>query len=759
MIRHYFKVAFRNLWKYKSQTLISVVGLAVGFTCFALATLWIRYETSFDTFHKNANRIYCVRVPDTFSLNGVSRNTRDPLAAYLKETFPEISHAVPIHPSHFSGVEIEGQTITAKFFKTDSTFFSFFDVKIVEGSRDFLIPESKNLAVTREKARQLFGNENPVGKQIKIVPGNEEWTVCAIVTGFSGRSNYKFDFLCSFLPNDWGGYGAQTLIKLYPKTDVKKLSEKLYEHVINKGNNAFGVKNMTITPLTSIHYDDSEHVMRAVKFQHIVIFAVAGSLLILCTLFNYLTLFISRFRMRQRELALRTVFGASGRSLLAMLSVEFVISLIVALLLGVFILDLILPQFRSLSDIKPELSSVYSESLVYFGLVMLISLLVFVLTLAIFRRRNLNTVIRRSNGKLFRKISIVTQLVISITFAFCTTVILKQMYYLHNTDLGFSFKNRGSVTVWDKGVSSDVLDAKVKQIPEITETVAGFEALIPPISRYSRSIEGWDDKPEDAMVMMMEYIDFSEAFAAYYELQLAEGEMLNDADDKNYVMINESAAKTFGWHKSTGKSFSGKTVKGVIKNIYSFAPTIAAKPYFYSRPSGAQEKKATVLFKYEEGTWKSCKSKIEQAIKEEYSQMIIHNAEEAYGWFLASENTLLKILTSISLVCIIICVFGFVSLVSLTCEERRKEIAIRKINGATIKDILDIFFKEYITLLVISAVIAFPAGYYIMRRWLEDYVVQTPISAWIYAVILLMLIMSIILCVGWKVYKTSRENP
>jgi ABC-type antimicrobial peptide transport system permease subunit len=100
-----------------------------------------------------------------------------------------------------------------------------------------------------------------------------------------------------------------------------------------------------------------------------------------------------------------------------------------------------------------------------------------------------------------------------------------------------------------------------------------------------------------------------------------------------------------------------------------------------------------------------------------------------------------------------------VSLVSLTCEERRKEIAIRKINGATVKDILDIFFKEYITLLVIGAVIAFPAGYYIMRRWLENYVVQTPIDAWIYAVILLALIMSIVLCVGWKVYKTSRENP
>jgi ABC-type antimicrobial peptide transport system permease subunit len=137
----------------------------------------------------------------------------------------------------------------------------------------------------------------------------------------------------------------------------------------------------------------------------------------------------------------------------------------------------------------------------------------------------------------------------------------------------------------------------------------------------------------------------------------------------------------------------------------------------------------------------------------------LSNLEENYDLLLKSENTLLKLLTILSLVCIIICVFGFVSLVSLTCEERRKEIAIRKINGATIKDILDIFFKEYVVLLIVGAVIAFPAGYLIMRRWLEDYVVQTPISAWVYAVILLALIISIILCVGWKVYKTSVENP
>jgi len=169
-----------------------------------------------------------------------------------------------------------------------------------------------------------------------------------------------------------------------------------------------------------------------------------------------------------------------------------------------------------------------------------------------------------------------------------------------------------------------------------------------------------------------------------------------------------------------------------------------------------------VLFKFKDGAWKTCRDKIAQLFKDKYPEINSYdliNDEYLYDTFLKSENALLKILTFVSLICVIICVFGFVSLVSLTCEERRKEIAIRKINGATIKDILDIFFKEYFSLLIIGAVIAFPVGYIIMRRWLEDYVVQTPISAWIYVMILLVLIFAIVLCVGWKVYKTSRENP
>jgi uncharacterized protein involved in tolerance to divalent cations len=413
--------------------------------------------------------------------------------------------------------------------------------------------------------------------------------------------------------------------------------------------------------------------------------------------------------------------------------------------------------------VQLELSSIYVESLAYIAGIIAVSLTAFILTLAIFRRRTLSTNIRRNN-KLFRRVSIVLQLIISIGFAFCTVIILKQMYHLHNTDLGFTFKNHGSVSPHgDKYGEIDVsiLEDKMKQMPEITEIITGCQPLIPLMGRGSWRVYKWDGQTEGDQLMNIEDCQVTEQFLLHYEMRLVEGELLSDNDDPKYVMINESAAKMFGWDKAVGKSFNEYIIKGVIANTYNMSPTIAAQPIFYKHIDD-NNKSSTILFKYQEDSWQSCKKKIEEIIAKEYPNVlftVFYNAEEEFDKFLKSENTLLRILTLVSLVCVIVCIFGFVSMVSLTCEERRKEIAIRKINGATIKDILDIFFKEYLTLLVIGALIAFPVGYIIMKRWLENYVMQTEISAWVYIAILLALIMAIVVCVGGKVLKTSRENP
>jgi hypothetical protein len=182
MLKHYIKIAFRNLWKYKSHTFISVFGVAIGFVCFTTATLWIHYETTFDSFLKNADRIYSVYMSDPTTESGWTRMwSPPPLAAIFRETFPEINNVVAVKNLFRKKpkVEINGLECQVDLLQIDSSFFTMFDVKIIDGNMDFLIPENRQMAVTVEKAGQLFGNENPVGKTVKL--DNKEYTICAVV--------------------------------------------------------------------------------------------------------------------------------------------------------------------------------------------------------------------------------------------------------------------------------------------------------------------------------------------------------------------------------------------------------------------------------------------------------------------------------------------------------------------------------------------------------------------------------------------------
>ena len=763
--------------KYKNQTLISFVGLAVGFTCFAMAMLWIRYEMTFDSFHKNAAQMYVVYRPDTRNVNGYSSSTLNMLAEHLKETFPEIVNAVAFTNSQEQFI-VEDMEIPVLTTRSDSSFLRMFDVKILEGSMEFLMPDvNDKIAITREKAQQLYGHENPIGKTVSNI-WNNRFTICAVVSGMSGRSNFDFDFIgCR-----WSS--QYTVIELFPGTNLEAFEKKLYEHETDErlGN----ISQMKIIPLTKMRYLAPD-IERGVKFQYILIFAISGLLVIVCALFNYLTLFMSRFRIRRRELALRMVCGASGSSLLTMLSIEFLFTLLFAVVLGGALTQCLYRPFLTLSEIQIDLTAIYWEALVYIGGIILVSMLIFLGTLLVFRKRTLNASIRQTNSKLFRKISVIVQLVISIGFAFCTIVILKQMYFLHHSgELGFSFANRGSIIAMDRpGVEG--LANQLRQIPEITEVVeivyldGGMFNLIPERFIPDLQILSWDDKPVDAEDIKMWKYRVTPEIINFYNFQLLAGEMLNDADTESMVLLNESAVKLFGWHNPVGKHFDKYTVKGVVKNVYNTGPTIPAKPAFYSKYIAPPPPppilnvvdsepvlfriiiERSFMFKYHEGMWESSREKIVQLVEKEHPNISrnlqLYNTEEEFNKFLKSEAALIKLLFFISAICILISIFGFVSLVSLTCEERRKEIAIRKINGATVGDILAIFAKEYFLLLFAGAVIAFTAGYFIVQRWLEHYVIRTSIPAWVYLSIILVMALVIVLCVGWQVYKSSVENP
>lgn len=759
LLRHYIKLAIRNLIKYKSQSVISILGLAIGFTCFALATLWMRYEQTYDDFHDEADRIYLIRPESNTTNNGLSAITPYPLAGYLKATFPEVEAAGSVQAWE-TYIKYKGVNYESFKMDIDSAAMRIFNIQVLNGNQNFLIGNSNEVAITNQLAQRLFGNDDPIGKEIELY--GEKMTICATIQSWSKHSNMPYEVVGSSYSethrDEWFSSSWQTFIKLKEGTDAETFLQKLYNHTYKK-DNAIVLKHCVATPITTMRYDRPNH-EPTVKYEHIRLFALAGGLVILCSLFNYLTLFITRIHMRGREIALRKVNGSSNRELLSLFSAEYLVTLALAIFFGLILLELVIPTFKELSEIKSDKTSIYLEALAYSGLVAAISFILSIYPIYYSRKRSLNTALKgSSNGKgknSFQKSSMVLQLIISLGFIFCSTVLMKQIHHLNHTDLGIKREGRGTIRVYP---NIDGLKDELAKVPYISTVFKDdLPGLLPRGSHYYQTANEWEGKTDSTAQVTIERIDCNEDYFQFYGLQLLKGTF--PTDDKS-ILINETAALQLNMNNPIGKTLLEKTIIGIVKDFYIAPPTIPTKPMLFIYDT-EPFRNSEILFQYHTGKWEACKQRIEQRIKQMNPNVIHYNItsmEEEYQKFLKSENALLLMLDFVTVVCVLISLFGVFSLVTLDCERRRKEIAIRKVNGAETGHIVKAFLLKYMFFLLIASAVAFPVGYLIMKPWIEGYVLQTSIDFWIYPAIWLSLALLIITCTGWRIWNTANQNP
>ena len=766
MITHYLKVAFRNLVKYKTQTLISIIGLSVGFTCFALSVLWIRYEMTYDNFHEGADRIYLAG--DKFDLqgDGFSYYSSSLLADYIMKNCPEVEKACHIIQKNIIPIEYEKNVYQTQQLRVDSNFVSIFNIIVLEGSNRMRL-ENNQIAITDKIAKQIFGTESPIGKQL-IFPNtnNTKMTIVAVVKSWEGHSLYPFDILLPYEDQDphWGSQRSHTLFRIYPNSDINALEKRLAKYEVQQDS----YKQLMSTPIALLSTLRSTHPREDVnvKLNHIRLFAWIGALVIICGLCNYLTMLVTRIRMRKRELALRKVNGASNGSLLSLLLWELVLLLIVSSGLGLMIIELILPGFRSLSQIAEDTSFYYSETLMYILLLILITIsLAAILIRYVSKQSLLDSIKHKSNLHLsgwFYKGSVSFQLFVSIGLVFCTMVMMKQLDYLLNSkELGL---NRHNIGVIASGYGFEGVPFKeiLEQMPDVIECLYGFYTPIPKMSFYSYEVREWEGQADKEQRIKLEKETINQDYANFFQVEVLEGNMLDEKDGKEAVLINEAAAKAFGWDHPIGKKIHLNEkciVKGVIKNISYNAPIHPVAPAMFFLPDNTG--RGGIIFKVKEGTWNVVSEKIKAEVNKvnPNAELMLSNMEEVYDTYMKSERTLCQLLSIVSFICIAIAVFGIFSLVTLSCQQRRKEIAIRKVNGANIGIILNLFFREYLLLLVFSSFFAFPLGYVMMKHWLENYIKQTPIEWWLYAVIFIGMGFVIFLSIIWRVWKAAQQNP
>ena len=765
MIQHYFKIAFRNILKYKTQSIISILGLAVGFTCFALANLWIHYEMTYDAYHEGADRMYILCKESVFGVNGYSTSMPYPASTLLKNDFPEVEATCAYTRwGQETDVKADGRVVRTCEMQADSCFMNMFNISVLSGSMDFMYSDEK-IALTEDVAMRLFGSVDVLGKEVKNY-NDDTRTVCAILANLN-HSNVTFgcwgqgEYFRKW-QNDWYNGSFEIIIKLRKGTDPIAFQRKLAANETKADpRDPHGVfESIRLLPLDEYHYSSINR-YKSFQFYYLILFSVAGALVILCSLFNYLSLFITRMRIRSREIELRKVCGSSIGGVVILLFIEYLYIILLSGILGMALVEMALPAFKKMSGVS---GNIYGESLLYFVGILLLSLLLLV-PFAIRRSHIRNT----GNKYMLRKVSIAFQLAIGLLVTFCIIVMMKQIYYLTNTDLGWERKNIASINLLYPDKDFETIADKIKQFSCTKEVITGHCCLLPKSSGFSQSFKNWDGKEDGMKSIDMLSLWNCEKIVSFYNLQLLEGEMVKPTET-NKIMINESAVKALGMSEPIGKKLyldnRAWTITGIIKDFHITAPTEPVPPYTLItedilKNSGFSIGKGQILIKFHDGKWKELKNRIDSIFTYEYPEVRykLYNTEEEYTGYLKSEDALIKLLSFIAIVCMLIAAFGIFSLVTLSCEQRRKEIAVRKVNGAAIKDILLMFVKEYMLLLIIASVIAFPVGYVLMKRWLENYVEQTVISAWIYFAIFGGIMIVIFACIGWRVWQAARQNP
>ena len=767
MLGHYLKIAWRNLLKYRTQTAVNIVGLAVGFACFAFSLIWIRYELTYDRYHKGAERLYLAYRVSPTDATGYDLEVKD-VVPLLRESFPEVEDVCGISRYRTGGLNLPGgKAIGGVQLMADSAFMQMFGVRVLAGDADFLHNRDK-MAVTEDYARRLFGTTDVVGKEVQDHYAGRI-TIGAVLSSLP-HSSLAFDY-CRGNNKWYEKDGAPVLIRLRPGADIEAFARKAQGYKVAKdGKDTYPFQGVRWMPLTRFHYSDV-NTDQSVRFTYLVLFAGVGLLVILGSLLNYLALFVTRMRIREREIGLRRVNGASRWSLFVLFATEYALLIVAAGLVGMTLVEIAFPAFRQVSGVG---GGVYGEAFLYFLGVLALSLLMllpFVLRIK-----------HKAMGRdLFRPLSIGVQIAMGVLFTFATVVLMKQLYFLRHTDLGWERKNIAVLHIYEWGDKSDDFVGvfarfrdDIARLACVGEVLDNHLPLLEASVFSKNTVTDWEEhRPDDEPLEVLTLFE-SSVFTDFYGMTLLQGRMMSPTDQQ-YAVLNETAARLLNLRQPVGTHITVRDkqleVIGLLKDFHYTAPTVPVQPMLLVGEEGlginaelramgfGASHNGRILVKYT-GSFADLREAIQPlAEKHGILQYELVRTEDLYQAYLQSETMLLGLLGLVSVVCIVVSAFGIFSMVTLSCERRRKEIAIRKVNGARVGDILRLFAREYLGLLVVACVVAFPVGYVLMRRWLESYVEQTPISVWIYLVIFAGMALLIALCIGWRVWRAANENP
>lgn len=778
---NYLKMAFRNMWKHKTQSFTGIIGLAFAIACFVPALYWMSYETSYDSFYPDADRIYRIYTKEKES-GKINSSASRIMEKKLHEQFPAIEASTAFMSSPEICRTEEMPHIQLKMLYSDSTYFTIFPQTIISGNIDKPLQVKNDMVLTESAAVRMFGSaEKAIGQKIQTKMSSKSlpYVVTAVMKDPTAHTNMLFDAIIvhdmleyfSTLPEEvqWTLFYMEVYVKLTPNAPICEIEEQMRDLTTRLGTNP--KIELMMMPVSDIRHKLNSDVPFTLNF--IGLFMASGILLLFTAIFNFLNLHLDLFRQRSRELHLRAVNGAAGAQLIRQMLCELSYSIFLSLMIAAYLVILVRPVFVVLLDIEIGLQPLMSLfAICGIGIMALMLLTGFML----FWRLSHVATRPRSESKttgqpVLRRIAVTLQLGVSLVFIVSALVVMMQMAFVNRKDLGFDDKGLIQLTGFTdvRGSVQNALIQKLKAIPQvesITDTNFKPQHKSNPFTATTR-VE-WEGKPSD------ENPDFNAItidpwFVETFKLKMIAGKWLQEGQ-RSKIVINEEAARLIGFSEPVGSVIRMPSwedlsvmaeyeIAGVVQNFHSLSLRNRIQPIFfvindfpnnnlYIRVAPGQEqeviKKVTEMLP---GIDASLVDAGLTPVSELYSQL---NRSEQVGF---------EMFSILAIVCLLISLFGIYAVAVAATRRRRKEIAIRKVVGAEAGSIVQLFFREYTLQVVIAGALALPLAYLVMSNWLQGYAYRINIPVWLLAGVLTGVIAVVLLTVLGQVLKAAGSNP
>jgi putative ABC transport system permease protein len=788
MFKSYFTIGLRNLLKQKGYSFIKIAGLALGLAASMLIYLYVREDLSYDTFHTRYKNI--VRVLTIDSAEGVSSKlvgvTQPQLGPVATEELPEVLKSVRFTGGGRYDLSYGDRALKCDAaFRVDPSVFDVFDFKVVDGAATEILDQPGSIAITQSLAKKIFGDESPIGKTVKLNQ-NTDLHVTAVLADPPKNSHLQFDLLRTLVPGQgeeglrqsletWQGIFCFTYLLLDKPAAIDDLNRKLQG--ISKKNNAYEFFTPVVQRLEDVHLGSKEILFETNANKsdtlNVYVLSIIAVLIMVLAAVNFMNLVTARSAGRAREVGMRKVIGAVRYQLIGQHLIESILITVIGAVFAFAVVFILVPVLNSNYQRFADFGTLLEPQslLMVTGLVIVVGMLAGLYPAFVLSGFKPVHVLKGSfknsaSGIRLRKALVVLQFTISIALMVGTGIVYQQMRFIYTADLGY---NRDQViSIQQSGAAvgrSATLKDELLRNRNITATGTSSARIGQQLGRTTIVPEG----ATAATNIITSVMSADESFIPAMDMKIVAGRNFSlDFGDSLSMIINEEMTRLLKWNDAVGKKISlqsgpnptdltAYTVVGVVKDFHFATVRHRLEPMFilYNQNNPAMSVRVKAgnvkeTIAYMEETWK----KVNPGSTFEYAFL-----DEQFANLYRNEQAFASMFTHFTALAMVIAGLGLFALSAFTAEQRRKEIGIRKVLGASNANILYKLSSEFIRLILVAFPIASAVAYFVMSAWLSDFQYSIRLGAGIFVVAGLAAVTIALLTISFQAMKAALSNP